>query len=222
MIDPQRLCRKPVVRDYRDLWSALLLTLAAVYFLGGFLTPVQFERERIQVRVEAARIHVTGQYLYRNTSFLPAVLTLAVPFPVDTKHPVPDGFALGEVDENGRWLTDVAAAVNGENVRFRLMFRPGEAKWVRLDYSQKAFASNGRYLLMTTRAWRRPIERAEFSLRLSPGLELRGSNFELERIQREGSASHYAFSRQQFWPHDDWRFTWSVANQTATWKVEVK
>jgi hypothetical protein len=192
-----------------DLWVALGLALGGVYFLGGHFTTVRFDRERIHVQVERGWIQVCGLYHYTNQSRLPAALTLRVPFPVDENHPAPQAFFLREVAEDGRSVGEITPTGRAGNVSFRLLFWPGEAKWVRLDYTQRTRNFTGRYLLTTTRAWRRPIGRAEFRLRLPSDFELVSSSYEVATAAGEGSWRTYSFSKTDFYPDRDWEFAWA-------------
>ena len=192
----------------RDLGLALSLAVIAIYFFSGYFTPVRFDRERIEVRVERGLIHVTGLYHYRNSSRLPAVLTLAVPFPIDAAHPAPDSFSLCETTEDGRSLGEIAPNGWRDDVRFRLIFRPGEGKWIRLDYAQPTRVANGRYLLTTTQAWRRPIGRAEYLLHLPRNSPLVSSSYALTRLPAAGPWRTYCFSKMRFLPTEEWDFAW--------------
>lgn len=198
-----------------DVWLAVCLAGAGIYFFSGQFTPVRFDQERITVEVERGRLHVTGLYHYHNRSRLPAWLTLGVPFPVDADHPAPDDFFLSEAGEDGRPLTPLPSVRRGDEGRLRLFFRPRERKWIRLDYSQASRVAAGRYLLTTTRAWRRPIADASFALRLPPNFELVSSNYAvtLAEIKRPGRT--YTFSRAAFYPEADWEFAWQESRPTV-------
>ncbi len=201
-----------------DLWLAAGLTAAAVYFFSGAFTTVRFDRERIDVQVNRGRIHVTALYHYANASRLPAVLTLRNPFPTDSDHPRPDSFWLSEAAEDGQDLAELPVAVRGDDVSFRLFFHPGEAKWIRLDYDQPTRVANGRYLLVTTRAWRRPIGRGDYFLRLPLGVELASSNYPLKRAPEAGGHNIYHFARADFYPDQDWVFAWRDFKPQAVYR----
>ena len=191
-----------------DLWLAAILAAAGIYFFSGRFTPVRFDRERIEVRVERGRIRVLGLYHYANRSRLPAVLALGTPFPVDRDHLPPETYSLSEATEDGRWLAEIYPIVRGGDVRIRLLFRPGEAKWIRLDYAQPTRVANGRYILTTTRAWRRPIANAFYILRLPHCFGLALSNYALTDSPASGRWKTYSFSKTDFYPDHDWEFAW--------------
>ncbi len=202
-----------------DRWSELglagLLALGGIYFFSGYFTTVQFDRERIDIEAGKGRVRVMGLYLYTNASRLPAILNFKVPFPIDRNHPPPEWFALYESNSEGRLLADIMPVVRGNVVAFRLIFRPREAKWIRFDYVQPARTASGRYLLTTTRAWRRPLERADFTLHLPASCRLIASNYPATTRISEGAAQTFAFSKTDFFPDHDWEFIWQELNQSA-------
>lgn len=198
-----------------ELLLATIIAAAGVYFFSGYFTTVRFDQERIEVKVNRGRILVTGLYHYTNASILPAVLTLKVPFPVDENHPQPDWYGIFESTEDGRAGDEIFPAVRGSDVTIRLLFRPREARWVRLDYEQKARTPLGRYLLTTTQAWRRPIAHAEFLLRLPRDFDLVDSNYPVSPRTLEGPWKTYAFSKTEFFPATDWEFSWHEPSAEA-------
>ena len=202
--------RRLIARN-SDLLVAAGMAASAVYFFSGRFTTVRFDRERIEIQVEGQAIHVKGLYHYTNTSILPAVLNLRIPFPIDLDHSPPLGFALYESSAEGHALAELPAVERGEVAYLRLVFLPGEAKWIRLDYIQPTRVAEGRYLLTTTRAWGRPISQADFVLRLADHLTLASSNFPVHTIPADGTGKAYAFSRRNFYPDQDWIFTWTAA-----------
>jgi len=198
-----------------DVWLAVGVMALGIYFFSGYFSTVRFDRERIEVRVGRGEIQVQGLYHYTNASRLPAVLTLKVPFPADRDHPAPEAFSIYESDEEGRARVEILPVVRGADVRFRLTFRPREAKWIRVDYTQRTGVPNGRYLLTTTRAWRRPIERAEFVLRLPRDFELAFSNYPVGSSSEVGPWKAYFFSKTDFYPNRDWEFAWDKPRSRA-------
>lgn len=201
-------CGRQLLTPTSDLWLATIIAAAGVYFFSGYFTTVRFDQERIEVKVGRGRILVTGLYHYTNASALPAVLTLKVPFPVDENHPKPDWYGIFESTEDGGTRDGILPAVRGSDVTIRLFFRPREAKWIRLDYGQRARTPLGRYLLTTTRAWRRPIAHAEFLLRLPRDFELGESNYPVNTRALNGPWKTYSFSKSNFLPAVDWEFSW--------------
>lgn len=205
-----------------DFWLAATLTALAFYFFGGYFTTVRFDRERMKIELHKGRIQVRGLYHYTNSSALPAVLTLQVPFPVDRHHPQPDWYGLCESTAEGHALASLAPVSRAGQVYFRLLFRPRESKWVRLDYEQRAEITEGRYLLTTTRAWRHPIGQADYILRLAPELALTSSNYGLQPESGRDPGRVYTFSKTDFYPEQDWLFSWTGPSMQTISAQEVQ
>lgn len=196
-------------RRNASLFAAAALVIAAIYLFSGRFTPVRFDRERIEIWAAPGRVQVCGLYHYRNRSPLPTVLMLEIPFPIDARHGLPADADLVEANAEGAFVSDLAPSFhNAGEGRLRLWFRGREEKWIRLDYSQPVSSSDGRYILLTTRAWGRPLDRGEYILKLRPDLQLERSNYELMPSTQLGSNS-YQFSRTDFFPDRDWTFVWS-------------
>jgi hypothetical protein len=205
-----------------DYWLVVSLAALAVYFFSGYFTTVRFDRERIEIELHKGRIQVRGLYHYTNSSPLPAVLTLQVPFPVDRHHPQPHWYALCESTADGHALASLPPVSRAGQVYFRLLFRPRESKWVRLDYEQRADITEGRYLLTTTRAWRHPIGQADYILRLGPELALTSSNYGLQPEPGRGPGRVYTFSKTDFYPEQDWLFSWTEPSMQTISAREVQ
>jgi len=209
----------PSGKTFWNRWSgelgACMLAALTIYFLGGRFTTVRFDRERIDVEVEDGLIHVHGLYHYQNASRLPALLTLATPFPVDADHPAPEAFMLAEMNRDGRRARELSLRGPREAPRVRLLFRPREGKWILLDYWQPAAIPEGCYILTTTRAWGRPIAQAIFRLLLPAGYHLNHSNYPVSEVPESHPFTTYTFSKSNFFPDQDWRFSWQGKSVTA-------
>ncbi len=209
---PVRALGRPVIGYIArrgNAWLAAGLVMVGVYFFSGFFTPVRFDRERIEIRLEPDRIIVTGLYHYENSLQLPTVLSLRVPFPLDCEHPAPAIYTLSEASADGRVLRQIQDVNDNGKILFRLLFRPGEKKWVRLTYVQPTRVSSGRYILKTTQAWHRVLARGEYVLRLPREMTLNYSNFPVAPIPSAGPWKTYGFSAINFLPDRDWEFSWN-------------
>lgn len=191
-----------------ELCLAAGVVAAGVYFFSGYFTTVRFDRERIEVQVERGQIQVQGLYHFTNASWLPAVVRLRVPFPVDRDHLQPEVLTLCEAAEDGRELAEIRPLMRGGDVMLRLVFRPRQAKWLRVDYAQRTRVANGCYLLTTTRTWRRPMQRADYVLRLPRDFELASSNYPVSLALAPGQWKVYSFSKTNFYPGQEWEFAW--------------
>ncbi len=199
-----------MLRRNSDVVLALVLLALTGYAAWSTYSVVRFDRERIEVWVAPGQVQVAGLYHYRNPFSLPALLSLGVPFPVDAEHPQPGTYAIASADEAGDVLEPILPHMRNGELRFRLLMMPREERWIRVDYVQASRVLRASYILRSTREWHRPLAAGKYVLHLSPGLELAGSNYALAG-QSEGEASSYSFFKTDFYPDEDWAFSWREA-----------
>jgi hypothetical protein len=201
---PARLMSAAV--RHLDLVSALILILLAAFLGTDFLSAVRFDQEIIEVWAVDGQIQVRGLYHYENRTILPVSFSLGLPFPIDPDHPAPSTFSVTETEAIGTWQPVRVRTYHGNNV-FRLNFWPKQARWIQVDYVQGTSAESGRYILQTTRKWKRGLDRGEYILHLGNGLALTSSTYPLKQ-DSVGNRNTYLFSRVNFYPDEDWRFAW--------------
>ena len=181
---------------------ALLLLLP---FLAGLLPIVHFVRERIDIAVYPEEVRVEGFYVYRNPWPFPVVQAFSIPLPVDASHPMP-------TELTATRLVPDAGPIPLRNLlgrdAFELPFRAYEEVQVIIQYRQYAPTRDARYLLATTRPWRRPLDHAVYTLTLHD-VRLARSNYAL----RSDTQGILGFERTGFMPREDWQFQWRA---TAT------
>ena len=190
-----------------DFLLVFALTILAFYFGSNVFSPVRFDQEKIEVWVAGGQIQVRGLYHYRNRFPLPLSFSLGLPFPVDDGHKPPSIFSVSEVLVDGSTFKEIAPRSYHGDVVFRLWFAPKQEKWICVDYVQGALQPNGRYILQTTRKWNRPLELGEYILHLDNWSELAASNYSL-RLEQRGQQKQYSFGRSDFYPSQDWEFSW--------------
>jgi hypothetical protein len=190
-----------------DLLLASVLAIFSFYFGSNVFSPVRFDQEKIEVWAADGQIQVRGLYHYRNRFPLPVSFSLGLPFPVDDAHKTPSIFSISEVSADGLTSEVIAPRSYHGDVVFRLCFAPRQEKWIRVDYVQDALQPSGRYILLTTRKWNRPLDRGEYILHLTDGSELAASNYALQAVSASQSRQ-FSFTRSNFLPGEDWNFSW--------------
>jgi hypothetical protein len=195
-----------------DLLLAVGLVGVAIYAGCNVFPRVRFDRERIEIWATPQQIQVSGLYHYSNPSFLPALFSLGLPFPVDAEHPRPSTYSIATATEDGRIVAPIRSSGRGTEVRFRLPLLPHEEKWVRVDYVQGTSLPGGTYILVTTRKWWSPLRRGDYILHLGPGLELESTNYRADAVAA-GRMKTYSFAKTDFYPGEDWTFAWRESAQ---------
>ena len=194
-------------KDKSDLLLVGVLALFALYLGSNLFSPVRFDREKIEIWATDGQIQVRGLYHYRNRFPFPLTFSLGLPFPVDAAHPAPGAYSIAEITAGGADAQEIIPRNYRGDVVFRLWFAPRQEKWIRVDYVQQFLRSEGRYILLTTRQWNRPLDFGEYILHLNDNSELAASNYELRTELGEQEPS-YSFQRRNFYPSEDWSFSW--------------
>lgn len=189
-----------------DLVCALILILLAVFVGTDLFSALRFDQERIEVWAVEGQIQVRGLYHYENRTILPVSFSFGLPFPIDSSHPEPSTFSVTETDATGTSEPIKVRTYRGDNV-FRLIFWPKQARWIQVDYVQGTRTESGRYILQTTRMWKRALDHGEYILHLGEGLALTSSTYKLKQDPL-GHENTYFFSRVDFYPVEDWEFEW--------------
>jgi hypothetical protein len=101
----------------------------------------------------------------------------SIPLPVDQQHPMP-------VMVSAKILPPPERPVPTPYIlgkyRFETKFGPRERIRIKVRYRQQVQRENARYLLVTTRPWRRPLVRGTYRL-IPNGIYVLASNYELQR-----------------------------------------
>jgi hypothetical protein len=211
---PETLREKPLmparvmsaILRHLDLLSALILIMLAAYLGTDIFSAVRFDEEKIEVWAVDGQIQVRGLYRYKNRTILPASLSLGLPFPIDPDHSEPSTFSVNQAHATGTSQPVSLRTYHGNKV-FRLIFWPKQARWIQVDYVQGIDIESGKYILQTTRKWRQAIDHGEYILHLGNGLKLTSSTYQLEQESLD-NGNTYFFSRANFYPVEDWEFTW--------------
>lgn len=170
------------------------------------VSPVRFVRERVVVEVAEDHTRVVGTYVFRNTSDGPRDEPMFCPFPIDRGHLYPSQVEVEE--QRGDSLAPLGFASRDMGVAWRLWLDAGEERVVRVEYTQRTLARRAVYIVTTTKLWRRPIERAEFEVRVPAALRGVRLSFEPDRVESAGDTVLYLMTREQFMPDEDLVVTW--------------
>jgi hypothetical protein len=161
--------------------------------------PVHFAREEVAVTVRAGAVEVLGTYHFTCSARDTVTAVISYPFPLDSFHGYPDSVAL----PGHRFrLADSAA-------QFVMRFRPGGEDSFTAWYRQPLRGPQARYIVTTTRQWRRPIDRAQFRVTVPAGLPGAALNYRPDSTRRDDSTLTWFFTRLGFYPADDVVVSWS-------------
>jgi hypothetical protein len=185
------------------------LALTALAFMQVTAMPVTFLSETIRLSIEPGKIRVEGTYVFENRSPSPLAQRLYYPVPVDSAHVFPDDFLV-------RTRADTLVFSRfGNGISFVVPLEGGGRTSVHVAYEQRCLANNACYILTSTAAWKRPLDRAEFEIRVAEGLELAWSAYEIEETVDERAARVHRFARTEFMPEKDLCVRWRSGEERS-------
>ena len=183
---------------------SLLFCMLPLPFLCGIYPVVHFTEEQIDIRVCPDEVIVDGYYVYQNPFPFPVSQGFIIPFPVDDRHLGPSFLQVRQLQPEekdiGPWY------MLGVN-RFSLTFKANGTCRVHVRYRQKVIGESASYILVTTKPWRRPLQRTVYRM-FPEGVEISASNYGLSRQARD----FLEFRRENFMPDEDWSFSWKLKN----------
>jgi hypothetical protein len=169
--------------------------------LTGLYPIVRFPEEQIDIEVYQDHIWVKGIYVYKNPFPFPVIQSLTIPLPMDADHPEPIMLSVKELASHKNPIP--LKYLFGAH-RFSLNFDAKEEISVSVSYRQQAPKKNARYILISTKAWRRPLSRGLYRI-FPKHVRMTYSNYTLNK-----SDSFFFFQKESFMPPKDWEFSWEA------------
>jgi hypothetical protein len=165
--------------------------------------PVEFVRERIAIDIEPEWVTVTGKYEFRCHDRLGEQFRILYPFPVDEHHGFPEEIT---VSQPGGAAISCIGDRKANAVRFavNLLAKPEFT----VVYRQRITAPAARYILTTTAAWQKPLERAVFIVSLPESLQPVSFSYEPDRVRRVNKRKIFEIERRNFLPDRDLSIVW--------------
>lgn len=178
-------------------WFVLVLLLAACRRAEP-AGPVHFAREEVWLDVRPGVLAVSATYHFTCAAKEPIGAVVSYPFPVDSLNPYPDSILIPgyRFDRNDTAVT------------FVMHFAPGREDSFFAWYRQPLRSNSARYIVTSTRKWRRPIDRAVFRVSVPARFCGVALSFEPDSIVIVDSVRNYYFTRTRFWPDRDVVVQW--------------
>lgn len=171
--------------------------------------PLSFDSELIQLFIEADSVRVVGTYYLTCRHGGGRPIRLHYPYPRD--HRLGGARTLyletqipGESWQPARYLE---LADHSGASWWLPPLDPGAEITVRTAYRQARYENYAQYIVTTTSAWGRPLQRARFEIHLTPGAEPSHFSFPFELCE-DGDQLYYVFEADSFQPNRDIVVEW--------------
>jgi hypothetical protein len=173
--------------------------------------PLIFDSEHIALSILGDSLEVRGRYLLRCQGRGEGEIPLLYPFPRDS---LLGGWRFLSLDVRAGLAGDALparweAVPHTAAVRWWLPPCPGDTLVAEAVYRQALRGEYARYIVTTTRAWERPLRRAEFEIRLPAGAE--PLEFSFPFAPAAEAPGLYRYEAADFLPDHDITVRWRAA-----------
>ena len=188
-------------------------TLFAVFFIGGIFSwptkgqaqPLEFFREKIEIDVNDSTCTVTGTYYFKNPSASSLNLSILYPVVVNDSLPFfPDYFKVKDISQNINIPFHTSAAA----IRFSLSCKPLSITIFKVSYRQRTPSAYMEYILTTTQNWGRPLDKAEYIIRLPSSLSLSKLSLPVSNKKVQDGKIIYYILKSSFLPPENLTLQW--------------
>jgi len=145
--------------------GAFLISLAGIIIAQSYdIRPsVDFFQEEITLAVTDSTASVMGVYHFRNNTGKDFDMPVAFPFYVDSLSAYPHFIEAYIEKENGKQVLPHRRLTKFDGISLKIPLRAGQEMTWNLDYTQKISSKRAVYIITSTAAWKKPLERATYT-----------------------------------------------------------
>ncbi len=171
------LCLRAFVVSVKYCCGLLILIFSSTVSLAQGL---QFVKEKLDFEITESEFTVDGMYYFRNTRADTIKQYMLYPFPENPE--------LGEVTSVvGSSVypekdPDVIKHFNQKAAHFRLKVYPDDTAVTHIVYKQEIKENKAEYILASTKAWNRPLEKADFTLKVPINIKIDSLSYNADSL----------------------------------------
>ena len=176
----------------------ILLTYSLSYFNSNAQNQVSFFEEYIDFSIDKQHFTINGIYSFCNYSDREINQPILFPFADDVL----------EIDSirvvNLKTSSNVAFTKSGKYISFVLKIMPKDTVDLNIYYRQKTVSSN-KYIITSTKAWGKPLEKAFYSLTVDKGINIKSFSYQPDSFKKKKRI--YFWKKDNFMPDEDFIVT---------------
>ena len=184
--------------------KSILVIIVFIFSGLVYSQSIQFFREKIEVDVNGSFCQIKGIYYFKNSSNKEVSRTFYYPFVVNEKMLYPDSIIIKDLG-NDR-IINFSTSKSG--IHFRAHLPAKSIIIYKIIYSQRTQAREIEYILTTTRKWGRPLEQAEFIVRIPKTFQLVSLTFPYNYRKNENDINLYYINKENFIPEQNLIVKW--------------
>lgn len=180
--------------------AVIVLLIVLFLFSGGVCQTVNFFRENLTFVLEDGMFSVSGEYFFSSSSLKPVRTILFYPV-VDFEKSVSKK-SIVVFDVKKERFVDIKKW-DSRGFAFPLYIGAGDTAVYHIEYSQALASDTARYILTSTKMWKKPLKEAFYRLVVRDGIWVRSFSFEPDTMYEVGNARVYEWKRSFFMPKKD-------------------
>lgn len=179
----------------------LLIFLVINQIFGQSLS---FFKESIELFIHEKYCTVTGKYYFKNNSNKPVDQMIYYPFSKSYNISKPDSINITDFTNN----KTIQYSIYKDGIIFNLNMKPNGKTIYQVVYSQRTPDQKMEYILLTTQEWKKPLEKAEFIVKLAANLNFEYISAKYDHKKITESYTAYFVSRDNYMPDENLVVQW--------------
>jgi hypothetical protein len=180
----------------------LLFSAVSSFCFGNGLL---FDSESVSVEVKFPdTVSVNGTYCLVNPSVDHFAQMIFYPFPVDSTMKYPFSIVVHQKDS----IDTIPYSKKADGIFFFIDVEPKKSALFKVVYSQQVKGQNGKYILLTTREWNRPLRRSNLMISIPDKSGLTYISYDVDTVFSTNKRLNYQFKFKDFMPSKDMMFSW--------------
>ena len=157
---------------------------------------LRFCRERIEIELNGDYCVLNGTYYFKNEAKSAMEQILFYPFVISRELPYPDSISVWEAATNQR----VEYSRSDDGISFRVSVPAQSFSVYKVSYRQRTPTAYMEYILTTTADWRKPLEIAEYQIKVPRNLALVYLSLPGVSSSKRGGESIYYVRKEHYMP----------------------
>jgi hypothetical protein len=175
-------------------WLMLILCVTVIQLYAQH--PVSFPSEYIDFTIDSQFFSINGIYTFRNNTGQTIHHDILYPFATD----ISNVDSISIIDLNR--MNILPFLKRNQDIIFNIMVAPFDSTEINIFFRQKTEVKNT-YILMSTKTWEKPLEKAVYTLTISNVLKIKSFSIEPDSVRTDSVNSTYFWEKINFNPQTD-------------------
>jgi hypothetical protein len=178
--------------------------LSIITFIYGVSQFPDFYRENINITVNDSTADVEGYYYLFNNRVDDIKIALVYPFPVNEDLHSPSAIRVFDNTHKNK----MPYRKREKNISFQVPISALDSTIILINYTQECTNRYFEYILTSTRLWGKPLELAEFTIRIDSNLKLLSHSYDFDSSYTIKDKTYYYFKKVNFFPNENIYLRW--------------